>query len=196
LGNGAGQSNTTGYDNNFFGYYAGFANIDGNFNNFFGSYVGGMNTSGSSNNFIGNFAGQFNTTGSDNIFIGPSAGSNNQTGFENVVIGKDQNTPILNGSNQLVIGAGSTAWITGNNSYNVGIGTTNPTQKLHVQGNVIVTGVTTSLTSINTPFYTNPSTITSSYTVPSNQNSFTAGPIGINTGATVAVSSGSYWKVI
>ena len=65
-----------------------------------------------------------------------------------------------------------------------------------IQGNVLVSGVTTSLTSINTPFYTNPSTITSSYTVPSNQNSFTAGPIGINTGVTVAVSSGSYWKVI
>ena len=78
----------------------------------------------------------------------------------------------------------------------VGIGTTNPTSKLHVIGNVLVSGVSTSLTSINTPFYTNPTIITSSYTVPINQNSFTAGPIGIDTGITISVSSGSYWKVI
>ena len=76
------------------------------------------------------------------------------------------------------------------------VGGINTTGAAVSMGNVLVSGVTTSLTSINTPFYTNPSTITSSYTVPSNQNSFTAGPIGINTGVTVAVSSGSYWKVI
>jgi len=78
----------------------------------------------------------------------------------------------------------------------IGTGIVGLATALLVEGNVLVSGVTTSLTSINTPFYTNPSTITSSYTVPSNQNSFTAGPIGINTGVTVAVSSGSYWKVI
>ena len=132
LGVSAGKSNTTGGNNNFLGYYAGFANISGDFNNFFGAYTGGTNNTGSSNNFVGNFAGQANTSGSDNIFIGPSAGSNNQTGSQNIIIGKDQQAPILNGSNQLVIGAGSTAWITGNSSYNIGIGTTNPGARLHV----------------------------------------------------------------
>jgi len=79
-----------------------------------------------------------------------------------------------------------------------GIGSTGTVtlENLVVTGNVLVSGVSTSLTSINTPFYTNPSIITSSYTVPINQNSFTAGPIGIDTGITISVSSGSYWKVI
>jgi hypothetical protein len=35
-----------------------------------------------------------------------------------------------------VIGAGSTDWIIGNSSYNVGIGTTNPQTKLHVVGDI------------------------------------------------------------
>ena len=111
------------------------SSITTGFWNFFaGSYAGQFTTSGYDNNFFGFNAGRNNTTGSNNIFVGQSAGYNNETGSENVIIGKDQNAPILNGSNQLVIGAGSTAWITGNSSYNVGIGTTNPTSKLHITG--------------------------------------------------------------
>ena len=105
-------------------------------------------TSGGSNNFFGYSAGYNNTTGTDNIFFGSNAGDANVTGSENVIIGKDRNAPILNGSNQLVIGAGSTSWITGNSSYNVGIGTTNPTSKLQVSGDVKVTGVVTATTFI------------------------------------------------
>jgi len=145
LGYQAGQFNTSGYNNNFFGSYAGNSNTTGSSNNFFGGIaVGGSNTTGSDNNFFGSFAGQSNTTGSDNIYIGQETGNNNVTGSQNVIIGKGQNAPILNGSNQLVIGAGSTTWIYGNSSYNVGIGLTNPTSKLTVQGNVLVSGVTTS----------------------------------------------------
>jgi hypothetical protein len=72
--------------------------------------------------------------------LGTNAGNANQTGSENVIIGKGRNAPILNGSNQLVIGAGSTSWITGNSSYNVGIGTTNPSAKLEVVGGEIKAG--------------------------------------------------------
>jgi hypothetical protein len=144
LGYQAGQFNTSGYNNNFFGSYAGNSNTTGSSNNFFGGIaVGGSNTTGSDNNFFGSFAGQSNTTGSDNIYIGQETGNNNVTGSQNVIIGKGQNAPILNGSNQLVIGAGSTSWITGNSSYNVGIGTTRPTSKLHVLGDTLITGVTT-----------------------------------------------------
>ena len=108
------------------------------------------------------------------------------------------NGPILVGTATSTGTASQPLQVTGGAyvSGSVGIGTTNPTSKLTVTGDVLVSGVSTSLTSINTPFYTNPSTITSSYTVPINQNSFTAGPIGIDTGITISVSSGSYWKVI
>ena len=133
LGFQAGQTNA-GSQNNFLGYQAGYNNFGSN-NNFFGYRAGyGNSAAGDDNNFFGALAGYGNTSGSNNIAIGYSAGYYNQTGSENVIIGYKQQAPILNGSNQLVIGAGNTAWITGNSSYNVGIGTTNPTSKLHLVG--------------------------------------------------------------
>jgi hypothetical protein len=128
----AGNSNTTGSINIFLGTGAGAANTNGVSNQFIGNLAGTNNTSGSHNNFYGYEAGNNNTSGSYNICIGYNAGYNSQTGSENIVIGRSQNPPILNGSNQLIIGSGSTAWINGNSSYNVGLGTTNPTSKLHV----------------------------------------------------------------
>ena len=129
----AGYANTSGLFNNFIGWRAGYANTSGISNNFIGAAAGVDNTTGNGNNFIGDSAGAFNTSGNYNTFVGSNAGLSNQTGNENVIIGyKQQNTPILNGSNQLVIGAGNTAWIYGNSSYNVGFGTTNPTAKVHI----------------------------------------------------------------
>ena len=142
LGYQAGYENTTGYSNNFIGDQAGYNNIDGFGNNFLGAAAGISNISGYYNHFSGVYAGYANTTGSNNVYIGYAAGSN-ETGSENVIIGSDQSTPILNGSNQLVIGAVSGTWINGNSSYNVGIGTTNPTSKLTVTGDVLVSGVVT-----------------------------------------------------
>ena len=143
LGFNAGQYTTSGQNNNFLGYRAGVANTTGGDNNFFGYLAGTGNKSGTGNNFFGYLAGTGNTTGDYNTYIGGYAGNNNQTGSQNIVIGYDQQTPILNGSNQLVIGAGSTSWITGNSSYNVGIGTTRPTSKLQVVGDVLVSGIIT-----------------------------------------------------
>ena len=157
LGYNAGYTNTYGGCNNFFGFSAGRFNTSGGCNNFFGVYAGRCNTTGSSNNFFGRDAGRFNTTGTDNNFLGRYAGyrittgTNNNffgnragcaniTGSQNVVIGYNQQTPITSGDNQLVIGAGNTAWINGNSSYNVGVGTTNPDKKLHVQGDIKITG--------------------------------------------------------
>jgi hypothetical protein len=116
------------------------------------------NTSGFGHVAVGFGAGDDNTTGNYSIAIGWGAkvgnggknvviGANNGTsltsGSGNVLIGPgEQNTlsplfqpPNPNGSNQLVVGSGFTAWIYGNNQYNVGIGTTNPTSALTVKGN-------------------------------------------------------------
>ena len=143
IGRGAGFYNTTGSNNNFFGRYAGRCNTTGSCNNFFGCVAGSCNTTGSNNTFIGRGAGFYNTTGNNNFFAGQCAGCSNTTGSQNIVIGHNQNTPITSGDNQLVIGAGSTSWIVGNSSYNIGIGTTNPTSKLHVGGDVLVSGIHT-----------------------------------------------------
>jgi len=45
-------------------------------------------------------------------------------------------------------------------------------------------------------FYNNGQTVTTNYTVPLNNNSGTFGPIVINSGVTVTVSTGSTWTVI
>jgi hypothetical protein len=45
-------------------------------------------------------------------------------------------------------------------------------------------------------FYENQQTITANYTVTTSYNAMTAGPVTINSGATVTVPSGSTWTVI
>jgi len=45
-------------------------------------------------------------------------------------------------------------------------------------------------------FHNNDQTVTTSYTIPSGQNSMTAGPISINSGVTVTVPSGSEWTIV
>lgn len=45
-------------------------------------------------------------------------------------------------------------------------------------------------------FYLNGKTITQNYTVPADNNAFSAGPITIADGVTVTVSDGSTWSII
>lgn len=45
-------------------------------------------------------------------------------------------------------------------------------------------------------FYENDTTVTTSYTITTNKNAMTAGPITINSGATVTVPTGSSWTVV
>jgi len=48
----------------------------------------------------------------------------------------------------------------------------------------------------NQVFFENDQTVTQSYTIPSTKNAMTAGPITIDTGVTVTVSTGSTWTVV
>jgi hypothetical protein len=108
---------------------------------------GETNTIADYNIGIGYAAGDSITTGSGNVLVGNNAGDSITTGGENVVIvGGDFNTPdvlLPDGHGQLVIGSGSTAWITGNALFNVGIGTNYAESKLHVEGQSLLTGITT-----------------------------------------------------
>ncbi len=45
-------------------------------------------------------------------------------------------------------------------------------------------------------FYLNGQTVTTSYTIPANQNAMSAGPIIIDAGATVTVPAGTTWTVV
>ena len=149
LGHTAGLNNITGNYNTFVGYNAGYNHRTGVNNTLFGYNAGLSTTTGSSNTFIGTSAGQSNTTGGGNICIGQSAGqypTTLTTGSNNIYIGFDTAGSASGNSNEIVIGQGATGNGTntitlGNSSNgktiltgNVGIGTTNPSSLLHVNG--------------------------------------------------------------
>lgn len=68
-------------------------------------------------------------------------------------------------------------------SGNVIVGGTTVTSKLTVEGDIAGT------------FFVNPITVSADYTIPTNYNAGTFGPISINSGVTVTVPSGSTWTV-
>jgi hypothetical protein len=129
-------SNTSGNDNSFFGILTGRLNTSGSYNSFFGYSAGYANTSGSNNLFFGIGAGSSNTTGNYNTFIGggADAGASNLT--NSIAIGAYS---LVATSNSMVLGS-----INGTNGAtadtNVGIGLTNPMQRLHVVGNGVFSG--------------------------------------------------------
>lgn len=143
FGKSAGINNTTASFNTFFGAAAGSANTTGASNSFFGKDAGGANTTGASNAFVGYNAGEANTTGSTNTFVGDSAGLSNTTENDNTFIGANSNgaagitnataigaNATVSQSDSLVLGSG----------VKVGIGSSQPAEKLHVVGNVFIGG--------------------------------------------------------
>ena len=160
FGREAGFGNSTGGDNSFFGFAAGRNSQTGSHNSFFGRAAGQGNNEGSFNSFFGSLAGAFNVTGVNNSFFGSSAGRNNNAGFDNTFVGRDaglsnttesRNTFVgaaANGAkgvvNATAIGANalvtqSNAVVLGNNAF-VGVGTTAPRARLHVQNGHILVG--------------------------------------------------------
>jgi len=160
---------STGSNNAFFGSVAGFSNKTGSSNSFFGQAAGTVATTASNNAFFGTSAGVATTAGG-NSFFGAFTGTRNATGSENVFIGVDAdfNVSPASGNDNTLIGShtkvttgvshgtaiGAHATVTQSNSLIlgsisginsgtdtlVGIGTTAPTERLHVDGNALVTG--------------------------------------------------------
>ena len=83
----------------------------------------------------------------DNIYIGRNAISGDGTSVRNrnIVLGNVLAAKV--GDDQFAISAddgnGDNYWLVGNELFNVGIGTTNPTSKLTVDGSLNVSGVST-----------------------------------------------------
>jgi hypothetical protein len=147
----AGHLNTNGEDNALFGYGAGEDNTTGDKNAFFGSSAGSSNTEGRGNAFVGAGAGDSNTSGDDNTFVGVDAGNGITTGTRNTLIGAAANVDDGDLTNATAIG--SRALVTTSHALvlgsiggvngalfdtSVGIGTTAPLDRLHVNGVVRV----------------------------------------------------------
>ncbi|MGE3799756.1 MAG: beta strand repeat-containing protein [Candidatus Kapaibacterium sp.] len=138
VGAGAGQANTFGGANVFVGVDAGGDNTSGGGNTFVGLAAGSGNTDGENNTFIGQGTGQNTTTGDDNVFVGSFAGLTNVSGLSNTLVGERSDVGGAGLTNATAIGADavvsqSNAVVLGNNA-DVGIGTSTPARRLHVDG--------------------------------------------------------------
>lgn len=134
------HNNSSGIENTAMGKQALLHNVNGSHNVAIGSEAG-MSYSGHSvygNVLIGyRAANKINNYGNYNTVIGYQAGDNITTGDNNIIIGYDTDAPSPSENNQINIGN----LIYGRNS-NVGIGTSNPQYKLHVNGNSYLQGNT------------------------------------------------------
>lgn len=133
IGSGTAQYNV-GNGNIFLGYAGGQRNF-GNNNIGFGTYTLGSST-GSSNYAIGDDAGRY-VVGSNNLFFGYHAADNLTSGSNNIVIGHNIDLISATSSNLLNIGNlifGTAIDGTGTtlSSGNIGIGNSNPQQKLTI----------------------------------------------------------------
>ena len=164
----AGQGLSTANFNSIFGHragVAGFIGSMGNFNSFFGHRAGEFGN-GNSNSFFGTGAGLANG-GDSNTFLGHDAGNGNTSGSFNVIVGDSADVGFSNLTNATAIGAN--ALVSENNSLvlgsikdvngatedtNVGIGTTAPESRLHV--NVPSLGTPISAMSIDVQSFQTP----------------------------------------
>lgn len=155
----AGRHLTTGRDNILYGRNAGRDLTEGNYNIFLGAMSGKGSLEGEFNVMIGRNAGEKIQTGSSNVIIGKNASVNIESGeafvdaSHCVYLGAEIK-PLVSGiQNEVVIGSnakghGSRSVTIGNADKNdktiltgrVGIGTSDPSEKLHIEGNVKASG--------------------------------------------------------
>jgi len=123
----------------------GSSNIDGAANVAVGSKALFTNNLGNSNTAVGYHALYYNSLGNNNIALGYKAGENVTLGANNIIIGYNVSAPSRTDSNRMIIGNlifanGIDGIGTNLSSGNVGIGVSNPTAKLEVNGQVKITG--------------------------------------------------------
>jgi hypothetical protein len=180
--------NTTGIYNIILGEYSSYSNSTGSYNCTLGSNSLHNNVNGSNNVAIG-YESLYNNLGSSNTCLGYRTGYYNQEGSYNVLIGyragEDLNNIGGNPDNSELRIQSSTdgsdviTWLSGNSSGNVGIGTTSPTEKLHVNGNI---------KSNNARFFVHGTTFN---TTVSAHTSFPFGLTKYNVGCTIDNSGGT-----
>ena len=197
IGDMAGRNFSTGCHNVFIGKNAGCAHSTGIMNTIIGSnaFVGvneGTNTGGC-NTIIGQQSGECMTTGDGNTFLGQRVGNKMSTGSCNIAIGHRICLPSAVADKQLAVGINTGRWISGNPSFNVGVGTdvgvgTTARARLYVEGSVHASR-----------FFQNPTQLLSNTTFPEEggtANGGVFGPYTLATGVPLTISSGSTFTII
>jgi hypothetical protein len=143
VGNNALGANTTGSGNTAVGDRAMNANSNGTQNVGVGLTALFSNVGSNFNVAIG-YDALFSTTGGSNTGLGHRAGFTNTAGFSNTFIGENADASVNNLTNATAIGADavvsqSNSVVLGNIA-NVGIGTSSPSERLDVTGNVRFSG--------------------------------------------------------
>jgi|GEM_PF-4918074 len=153
LGTYAGQNATNAGYGNYLGYEAGRTATNASNSNFLGYRAGYGATGASYANYLGMEAGSGATAASYSTLIGYQAGktfSGNNIGSNNIILGTNISLPntTANALNigGVIFGTGLYSTTAGNPSTspvsggNIGIGVVSPTQRLHVDGNLRLTG--------------------------------------------------------
>ena len=180
------------------------------YNTAIGADAGYQLTTGLYNTLIGGSAGGAITTGRDNVCVGVDAGDDITEGEDNTLLGKSAGDAITTGSNNTVIGndaAASSSTV----SNEITLGNTSITsfripglQSGASNGQVLTYNSTdgdleladVSATVANDCIYENSQTISSNYTISTNKNAMSAGPITVNASVTVTIPSGSTYTIV
>ena len=144
LGYNAARCVSTGTHNIAFGFCSLYYTTTGGCNHAFGNRALMSMTTGCFNVAMGGCVGQYMTTGCRNIFLGDQAACCFISGDNNIALGCRIEVPLVTGSNQLAIGNRCCYWLTGDSSYNVGIGSTTPQDQLDVGGTLRANGLNVS----------------------------------------------------
>ena len=152
------------------------------------------------NTIVGNFAGDsltgstgFTLTSARNTLIGYAAGDNISNGYGNIVIGYGADASSNNAFYEITLGSSDI------NSFRIpGL------QSGATDGQVLTFNSTNgdleladvSATVAGGAIYENSQNISANYSITSGKNAMSAGPITIDSGVTVTVTSGSTWTVV
>jgi hypothetical protein len=143
IGHQAGLANTSGINNVFLGPNAGASNTTGRYNAALGSGALGASATTDFNIAIGYNSGLL-STGTSNTFVGDRAGKTITTGNNNTFLGANSDgVATISGSTAIGYNASvtqSNSVVIGTSITNMGVGTSSPTQKLHVAGSARITG--------------------------------------------------------
>ena len=217
IGTDAGKNTITSYKNVGVGYKA-LQNVDqgseeydfyGSNNTAVGWQALDASTTGKEQTAVGSNALGAVTTAIGNTALGCNAGQNLSTGTDNVFIGLDSGKFASTGNNNVLIGyrSGFVQTLTGSN--NILIGYRTQASSASVSNECTIGGdeltkfripnlgfsINSSAVTNGGAFYENAKTVTANYTL-SGANAMAAGPIAINSGITVTVSSGDTLTIV